>query len=304
MEKILVTGGSGLVGNYLEKYLPDAIYLSSKDYDLTTESGVRHMYLKHKPDIVIHLAAKVGGIMDNINKPAEYYTQNVMMNTLLVDYAKKLNVKRFLGVLSTCIFPDVMDTYPMKEEDLHLGPPTMTNFSYGYAKRSMAVQIDAYNKQYGTQYQYLTPCNLYGVGDKDHEANSHFITALVKKIFDAKQNNEDSITLYGDGTPLRQFMFAEDFAKVIYEVITNNIYDSFNVAGEENLSIKQMAEIALESCDAQHLHINWDLDKPNGQHRKDVSIEKLKSLLPDFSPLKLSEGIKMVYNSYHDKISK
>jgi GDP-L-fucose synthase len=304
MEKILVTGGSGLVGSYLKKYLPNAIYLSSKDFDLTTEDGVKHMYLKHNPDIVIHLAAKVGGILDNINKPAEYYTQNVMMNTLLIDYAKKLNVKRFIGVLSTCIFPDVMETYPMKEEDLHLGPPTITNFSYGYAKRSMAVQIDAYNKQYGTKYQYLTPCNLYGVGDKDHESNSHFITALVKKIFDAKQNNEDSITLYGNGTPLRQFMFAEDFAKVIYEIITNDVYENFNVAGEENLSIKEMANIALQSCGAEHLKIKWDTDKPNGQHRKDVSTEKLKSLLPDFSPLKLSEGIKMVYNSYHDKISK
>lgn len=304
MSKILVTGGSGLVGNYLKKYLPNAIYLSSKDFDLTTEEGVKRMYLKHRPEIVIHLAAKVGGIIDNISKPAEYYTQNVMMNTLLVDYAKKLNVKRFIGILSTCIFPDVMETYPMREEDLHLGPPTLTNFSYGYAKRSMAVQIDAYNKQYGTQYQYLTPCNLYGVGDKDHETNSHFITALVKKIFDAKQNNEDSITLYGDGTPLRQFMFAEDFAKVIYEVITNDIYDNFNVAGEENLSIKEMANIALQACDAENLQIKWDTNKPNGQYRKDVSIEKLKSLLPDFSPLKLSEGIKMVYNSYHDKISK
>ena len=304
MSKILVTGGSGLVGNYLKKYLPNAIYLSSKEFDLTTEEGVKRMYLKHRPEIVIHLAAKVGGIIDNISKPAEYYTQNVMMNTLLVDYAKKLNVKRFIGILSTCIFPDVMETYPMREEDLHLGPPTLTNFSYGYAKRSMAVQIDAYNKQYGTQYQYLTPCNLYGVGDKDHETNSHFITALVKKIFDAKQNNEDSITLYGDGTPLRQFMFAEDFAKVIYEVITNDIYDNFNVAGEENLSIKEMANIALQACDAENLQIKWDTNKPNGQYRKDVSIEKLKSLLPDFSPLKLSEGIKMVYNSYHDKISK
>lgn len=304
MSKILVTGGSGLVGKYLKNYLPNAIYLSSKDFDLTTEEGVKLMYLRHRPDIVIHLAAKVGGIIDNINKPAEYYTQNVMMNTLLIDYAKKLNVKRFIGVLSTCIFPDVMETYPMKEEDLHLGPPTMTNFSYGYAKRSMAVQIDAYNKQYGTKYQYLTPCNLYGVGDKDHEASSHFITALVKKIFDAKQNNEDSITLYGDGTPLRQFMFADDFAKVIYEVITKDIYENFNVAGEENLSIKEMANIALQACNAENLEIKWDIDKPNGQHRKDVSIEKLKSLLPDFSPLKLSEGIKMVYNSYHDKISK
>ena len=192
----------------------------------------------------------------------------------------------------------------MKEEDIHLGPPTKTNFSYGYAKRSMAAQIDAYNKQYGTKYQYLTPCNLYGVGDKDHEANSHFIAALVKKIFDAKQNNEESITLFGDGTPLRQFMFAEDFAKVIYEVITNDIYESFNVAGDENLTIKEMAEIAINSCESNNLEILWDKTKPNGQYRKDVSTKKFKSLLHNFSLLKLSEGIKLVYNSYYDKISK
>ena len=302
--RILVTGGSGLVGHYLKRYLPEAIYISSKDYDLTTEKGVKEMFLKYKPKTVIHLAAKVGGIIDNINKPAEYFTENILMNTLLLEYSKRMEVKRFIGILSTCIYPDVMDSYPMKEGDLHMGPPTETNFSYGYAKRSLAVQIDAYNKQYGTKYQYLTPCNLYGIGDKDHESNSHFITALVKKIFDAKQNNEDSITLYGDGTPLRQFMCADDFAKIIYNVIVNEIYESFNVAGEENLSIKEMANIAIKSCDAQHLKIKWDVDKPNGQFRKDVSTEKLKSLLPNFSPLKLSEGIKLVYNNYHDKISK
>lgn len=303
MDKIVITGGSGLVSKSLKKLLPNAIYLSSKDFDLTTENGVRNMYLSQKPDIVIHLAAKVGGILDNINKPAEYYTENVLMNTLLIDYARKTNVKRFIGILSTCIFPDVMDTYPMKECDLHSGPPTNTNFSYGYAKRSMAVQIDAYNTQYGTKYQYLTPCNLYGVGDKDHETNSHFITALVKKIFDAKKNNEKSITLFGDGTPLRQFMYADDFAKIIYDVVTKKIYDSFNVAGNENLTIKEMAEIALKSCDAEDLEIKWDLSKPNGQHRKDVCTEKLKSLLPEFKPLSLSKGIKLVYKNYYDKIS-
>ena len=302
--KILVTGGSGLVGQSLQKFIPDAIYLSSKDYDLTTEIGVKNMYLKYKPEVVIHLAAKVGGILDNIKNPAEYYTENVLMNTLLVEYARRMNVKRFLGVLSTCIFPDVMEKYPMKEEDLHSGPPTLTNFSYGYAKRSLAVQIEAYNKQYNTKYQYLTPCNLYGVGDKDHESNSHFITSLVKKIFDAKQNNKKSITLFGNGSPLRQFMFANDFAKIIHYVITNEIYDSFNVAGNENLTIKDMANIALNSCDAEHLVINWDISKPNGQHRKDVSIEKLTSLLPNFNPLSLSEGIKLVYKSYYDKVSK
>ncbi len=304
MVKIIVTGGSGLVGKSLRKFLPNAVYLSSKDYDLTTENGVRTMYLSQKPDVVVHLAAKVGGILDNINKPAEDYTDNVLMNTLLIDYARKTNTKRFIGVLSTCIFPDVMESYPMKENDLHSGPPTITNFSYGYAKRSMAVQIDSYNKQYGTKYQYLTPCNLYGLGDKDHESNSHFITALVKKIFDAKENNENTITLFGDGTPLRQFMYADDFAKIIYDVISNDIYDSFNVAGNENLTIKEMAEIALKACDAENIEIKWDLSKPNGQHRKDVCIDKLKYLLPDFNPLSLSEGIKLVYKSYYDKISK
>lgn len=303
MNKIVVTGGSGLVGKYLRKYIPNAIYLSSKDFDLTKELDVVNMFEKHKPNIIIHLAAKVGGILDNINKPAEYFTENVLMNTLLIENSRKYNVKRFIGILSTCIFPDVMKNYPMKETDLHFGPPTNTNFSYGYAKRSMAVQIDAYNKQYGTKYQYLIPCNLYGVGDKNHESNSHFITALVKKIYEAKKNNENTITLFGDGTPLRQFMYAEDFAKVIHEILVKEIYDNLNVAGNENLSIKKMAEIALESCEANSLFILWDKTKPNGQYRKDVSIQKLKSLLPNFEPLSLSEGIKLVYKSYYDKIS-
>lgn len=304
MEKIIITGGSGLVGKSLKKHLPNAIYLSSKDFDLTTEKGVKNMYKTYRPNTVIHLAAKVGGIIDNINKPAEYFTENVLMNSLLLKYAKKYKVKRFVGILSSCAYPDVFNEYPLKEEYLHMGPPSETNFSYGYAKRSLAVQIDAYNKQYKTKYQYLIPCNLYGIGDKDNEYNSHFITALVKKIFDAKQNNESSITLFGDGSPLRQFMFADDFAKIIHYVITNEIYESFNVAGNENLSIKEMANIALNSCDSNHLKINWDESKPNGQFRKDISIKKLNSLLPNYSPLSLSEGIKLIFNNYYDKISK
>jgi GDP-L-fucose synthase len=293
--KIVVTGGSGLVGKALKKYLPNAVYLSSKDFDLTTENGVKSMYLKHKPETVIHLAAKVGGIIDNINKPAEYFTENVLMNTLLVEYAYKNKVERFIGILSTCIYPDTAEVYPMKETDLHLGPPTQTNFSYGYAKRSLAVQIDAYNKQYGTKYQYLIPCNLYGLDDKDHESNSHFITALVKKIYNANINGENSITLFGDGTPLRQFMYADDFAKVISYIVENKIYDNFNVSTSENLSIKEMANIALDACSSNHLNIIWDNSKPNGQFRKDVSTDVLKSKVIDFNPILLHQGIKLTY---------
>ena len=298
--KIVVTGGNGLVGTHLKKYL-DATYLSSKDYNLTVESEVIRMYEELKPTIVIHLAARVGGIIDNITYPADYFTENVLMNTLLLKYAVKYKVERFLGILSTCIYPDVSDTYPLTEEMLHNGPPTKTNFGYGYSKRLMGVHIDSINKQYGTKYNYLIPTNLYGEHDKDDEQKSHFITALIKKIMDAKRDNKDSITLFGDGTPLRQFMYADDFAKVISIVINKEIYENFNVATNENLTIKEMAEIALDICEASHLSIIWDTSKPNGQYRKDVSIKKLNTLLPDFKTLSLSEGIKKIYN---DKISK
>jgi GDP-L-fucose synthase len=295
--KIVVTGGSGLVGANLKKYISDAIYLSSADYDLTCEQHVINMYKELEPDCIIHLAAKVGGIIDNINNPAPYFTENILMNTLLVKYAHAYNVKKFIGVLSTCIYPDVVETYPLDENMLHLGPPTPTNFSYGYAKRCLGVQIDAYNTQYNTQYSYLIPCNLFGEGDK-HGNNSHFVTALIKKIWQAKQNNDNSITLFGDGTPLRQFMHVDDFCNVIKFVIDNNITESFNVATNETLTIKEIAEIALDVCDATHLSINWDTTMPNGQLRKDVSISKLTKIFPEFGLTTLRDGIRKTYDKF------
>ena len=182
--KILVTGGSGMVGRFLKEIIPNAIFISSKDYDLRDMNNVNTMMVKYKPNVVIHLAAKVGGIIDNINKPAEYFVDNILMNTNILASSYKHGVSRFIGILSTCIYPDKVSDYPMSENILHDGPPTPTNFSYGYAKRCLAVQIDSYNKQYNTKYQYLTPCNLYGEYDKWGE-NSHFVAALIKKIIKA-----------------------------------------------------------------------------------------------------------------------
>lgn len=294
---IVVTGGSGMVGKSLQKILPTARYLSSKDYDLSLREGVEAMFIYERPDILIHLAAKVGGIIDNIQKPAEYFDDNVLMNTLLVKYAYRYGVKRFISVLSTCIYPDVVDTYPLKEEDLHLGPPTKTNFSYGYAKRSLAVQIDAYNQQYGTKYQYLIPCNLYGEYDK-YGDNSHFIAALIKKIHVAKINGASSITLFGTGMPLRQFMHSDDLAKIIFICINEEIYDNMNVAIDKNLSINEMARIALSAMDMEHININYDLSKPDGQYRKDVSIDKLRShsSFKNYEFYDLYKGIKKTYD--------
>jgi len=301
-KRIVVTGGSGMVGKSLQKLMPTAVFLSSNEFNLTVAENIEAMFEFYKPEAVIHLAAKVGGIIDNINKPAEYFTDNVLMNTLVVDSAYRHGVERLIGILSTCIYPDVVDSYPMVETDLHKGPPTPTNFSYGYAKRTQAVQIDAYNKQYGTNYQYLIPCNLYGEHDK-YGDNSHFIAALIKKIHIAKKNGDDKIVLFGTGNPLRQFMHSDDLAKVIYHCLENDITDNMNVATEENLSIKQMAEIALRACDAEKLTIQFDDSYPDGQYRKDVSIETLKRVIPDFKSIELEQGIKTTYQYLLDNNS-
>ena len=289
--KILVTGGSGMVGRFYKEIEPNAIFLSSKDCDLTDIKQVTETWEKHMPDVVIHLAARVGGIIDNINHPAEYYEQNVLMNTNVLMASRKIGVKRLIAILSTCIYPDSVLLYPMPEHLLHEGPPTKTNFSYGYAKRSLAVHIDAYNQEYGTKYQYLIPCNLYGEYDKYGE-NSHFVAALIKKIHKAKENNESELNLFCTGKPLRQFMYGGDLAYVIKYCLDNDIYDNINVATEENYTIKEIAEIAINIIgEGKIKNIKFDITKPDGQYRKDVSIDNLKNLIPHFKPTTLSEGI-------------
>jgi len=290
-----------MVGRSLKDIIPDAIYLSSKDCDLTNPIEVELLINTHKPDVIIHLAAKVGGIIDNINKPAEYFDDNIIMNTTLLKTAHKYDVSRFIGILSTCIYPDTVEEYPMTEETLHMGPPTPTNFSYGYAKRCLAVQIDAYNKQYGTKYQYLTPCNLYGEYDKWGD-NSHFVAALIKKIIIADRNGEETVNLFGTGKPLRQFMHSKDLAKVIKYCLDNDIYDSLNVATTQNLSIKDIANEALKAIKPKNVkNFTFDPDKPDGQYRKDVSNEKLLSIIPDFKFKPLLDGIKETYNKIKGK---
>ena len=298
MDIILVTGGSGLVGNSLKKFLPNAKYVSSKDYDLTSQYDTQKMYRDIKPDRVIHLAAKVGGIFDNIEHPSEYYEQNVLMNTFMIKYARENNVKRFLGVLSCCVYPDIVDVYPMKEDVLHMGTPTKTNLSYGIAKRGLAIQIDTSNEEYGTKYSYITPCNLYGESDKDDEKKSHFVTALIKKIYITNKNGQNFIELYGDGTPLRQFMHADDIGKIITIIIEKDITESFNFATEENITIDTIAKIALKATNSEHLLIKYNKTKPNGQMRKDLCTEKFKKIIPNYKFISLEDGIKRYYKSY------
>lgn len=297
--KILVTGGTGLVGSYLQKQI-DGIYLNSKDFNLTKESEVIRLYETHKPDVVIHLAAKVGGIVDNINKPFEYYEENVLMNTFLVKYARIYKINKFVGTLSSCIYPDISDHYPLYENDLHNSIPNENNFGYGYAKRLLGVHIDIAKKQ-GLNYSYIIPSNLYGEYETGDATTKHFVGALLDKIYQANKNGSDHITLFGDGSPLRQFTFAKDVAEILKLIVTYDVKENMNVSTTENLTIDQLAKLALEATNSTHLKIEYDTTKPNGQYRKDISIDTFKNIFPNYEFTSYIEGIKTTYNSLKQK---
>jgi len=184
MKKILVTGGTGLVGNHLKDILPSAIYISSKDFDLTKIDEVYDMINTYNPNVVIHLAARVGGILDNVKYPVDYLEENILMNTNVLKVCHEHNVENVISILSTCIYPDVVETYPMKEKDMFDGPPTPSNFSYGLAKRTMAAHINSYIKQYNKKWCYLIPCNLYGEYDKYTEKSGQ------KEVKETKETNK------------------------------------------------------------------------------------------------------------------
>lgn len=299
MNNILVTGGSGLVGKYLCEIMSEANFVTSKDFDLTKENEVEALFNKYKPKIVIHLAAKVAGIQTNIAFPTEYLEENILMNTFMLKYAHLNNVERFIGMISTCAYPDKVDHYPMEETDLLNGPPSVTNLSYSYAKRIMAIQIENYNKQYGKNWNYLIPCNLYGEYDEFDEFKSHMVSALIKKIYDA----DDSINLLGSGKPFRQFMYAKDLARIIKIIIDKDIYYSLNVSPPENFTISDIAKIGIKACDKEYLKINWDSSKPDGQFRKDVTSKKLMNVLPDFTFTSLEDGIRRTYAYYKQNLA-
>lgn len=299
--KVLITGGNGMVGRNLRKLMPDAFAPSSSELDLMNASAVKQYMNDNKFDTVIHLAAYVGSLHDNIENRTKYFDNNILMNTIITKYAYESGVHNFLGVLSTCIYPDDCNEFPIKEIALHKGAPHADLMSYAYAKRSHAVQLDAYRESFGVNYNYLIPCNLYGIVDESHEGRSHFVNDLIFKIIRAKNENSSIFELFGDGTPLRQFMHAEDFASVIYKYIDNNLSGSFNVAPDINLSVDNIARVALKTCDATDLKIQYSSAKTNGQLRKDVDTSLMKKAIPSVTFRSLEDGIRQVYDYYVSK---
>ena len=295
MKNVLVTGGSGFVGTRLKIKNPDWKYLSSKDCNLSNFDSTYELFSNLKPDAILHLASKVGGIKENSTKQAEFYDTNTYINTNVLKAAHKAGINRVLSCLSTCSFPDTVSSYPFIEEDILAGPPTKTNFTYGYTKRALLVQTNAYRQQYGVNYSTFCPSNIYGPNDNFDLESSHFVPAMIKKIHEAKEG--DTVEFWGSGSPLRQQLYVDDLGKIIPFLLKNHNTDApLIISPDQNLSIKEMIEILLNNIEKDvKIVFNGKLD---GQYRKDGSNKKFKELYGDFEFTKFENGVLKTYEWY------
>ena len=293
--RVLVTGGTGFLGKRLKKYKPNWIYLSSEMCDLEdynqTEEILRDLY----PDAIVHLAARVGGIKDNSENQAEFYLQNTLINTNIIQAAYSTGVSRVLSSLSTCAFPDVVSEYPFTEKDIFNGPPAKTNFSYGYTKRALHVQTLSYRNQYGLNYSTFCPSNIYGPEDHFDTDKSHFVPALISKITNAENGGE--IELWGTGNPKRQQLYVDDLANIIPTLLEkHNSGIPLIIAPSENFSIREMAEIANNKIEKNiKISYNGNLD---GQYRKDGSNKSFLELVGDYKFTSFEAGVEKTIQWY------
>jgi len=286
----LITGGTGLVGSAISK----GIKLSSQDADLREWSEVESIFDFHKPSHVIHCAARVGGLGDNMNHKGEFFYDNIMMNTNVLEACRQWNVKRVVSFLSTCIFPDDVE-YPLTEKKIHLGEPHTSNYAYAYAKRMLDVQSRAYSEQYGTDYVCVIPTNIYGPNDNFSIENGHVLPSLLHKCYIAKKNGTD-LQVWGSGKPLREFIYSEDVGKLSEWVLENyKESEPIILSTSQEISIRDLVDIIVDKFNFKGKVI-WQSDKPDGQYRKPSDNSKLLSYLPDFKFTPIEEGIEKTVN--------
>lgn len=294
---ILITGSNGLVGSALKNYLQEIkykslyYYPSSGELNLTNYNQTYNYFKQVKPDIVIHLAANVGGLFKNMNYKAEMFDKNLLINFNVLKASHEVGVKKVISCLSTCIFPD-KTTYPINEKMLHNGPPHNSNDAYAYAKRMIEVQSRAYYEQYGDKFISIIPTNIYGEHDNYHLENAHVIPALIHKCYLAKKENK-IFQVMGTGKPLRQFIYAKDLAKLIHWVMEN--YDDIepiilSVSEKDEVSIGTVAtRIAHEFGMENQMEFVGGAD---GQYKKTADNSKLMSLIGNFEFTSIEEGIR------------
>jgi GDP-L-fucose synthase len=295
LPKLLITGGTGLVGSALKTVVRtqdyDCTFVSSRQYDLTDLKQTQQMFAYYCPDYVIHLAANVGGLYKNMNHKVDMLEINLAINFNVVKCCHQYKVKKLIACLSTCIFPDAV-TYPIDEQALHQGPPHPSNDAYAYAKRMLEVHCRAYRENYGDNFICIIPTNIYGPNDNFDLENGHVLPALIHKCCLAKERGEDFV-VRGTGSPLRQFIFSQDLAHLIMNVLRRFDGDNIimSVPEKEEISIKDVAAIVAE-CFDYGARLTFDPAYSDGQYKKTVSNEKLSNLFPDFQFTDIREGIR------------
>jgi len=265
-----------MVGNALQRLVPDAIYVSSRDYDLENPIATDKMFIVHKPDHVIHLAAKVGGVKANTDYIGELYLKNNRINTNVLESAHIHGTEKVVSLLSTCVYP-VAASYPLTEDQFHNGPPHHSNYGYAYAKRMIDVQSRAYRDQYGCNFITAIPNNLFGENDNYHLEDSHVLPAIIRKMHEAALIGGPAY-LWGDGSPLREFTYSIDVGRALLLLLDDyNDREPINIGNPEEISIRQLAyEIA--SIIGFEGEIIWQPAQPVGQHRKPSDNSRFKEM--------------------------
>jgi len=304
-KRLLVTGGAGFLGRYVVKKLEERgckeIFVPrSKDYNLVDNEAVQRLYRDAKPDIIIHLAAEVGGIGANRENPGKFFYDNLMMGVQMMEQGRLFRVEKFVAIGTICAYPKFTPV-PFKEEDLWNGYPEETNAPYGLAKKMLLVQSQAYRQQYGFNAIYLLPVNLYGPGDNFDPRSSHVIPALIKKCVDAVENRGDTIVVWGTGQASREFLYVEDAAEGI--VLATEKYDKpepLNIGAGFEIKIRDLVGLIAELTGFQG-GIEWDTTKPDGQPRRCLDVSKAEKELGLKVKTDFREGLRKTIEWYKAK---
>lgn len=305
-DKILITGCNGLVGSAIIRHLKSQGYInvcgiSKKECDLTKQNTVLSVFKDLKPDYVFHAAARVYGIGGNLKNKAASFYDNIMINTNVIDSCHKINVKKIVAMGTVAAYPYYDEQIILKEDMIFSGKPHQSEDSYGYAKRAMLAMLYAYKESYNLNWSYVICTNLYGPDDKFDILNGHVIPSLIRKFYNAKLNNEE-ITVWGDGSPQRNFMYIDDLAAALL-IIMNNHQDVINVGTNEVVTIKELVETIISVSGFKN-KVVWDKKMPNGRDYFPSDLSKLTAL--GFShKFDLRTGIKLTwewFNNNHNLI--
>lgn len=309
-KRVIVTGGNGFLGSFvverlLQRGAAEVFAPRREDYDLRDRDAIRRLLGERvlasarnpSLDLVIHLAAHVGGIGANQAKPAEFFYDNLMMSVPLMHESWQAGVGKFLAIGTVCAYP--RDTpVPFREEELWNGYPEETNAPYGLAKKMLLVQSQAYREQYGWNSIFLLPVNLYGPRDNFNMETSHVIPALIRKCVEAKARGEREIVAWGDGSPTREFLYVEDAAEgILLAAERYNASDPVNLGSAFEISIKDLLETIARQI-GFHGHITWDASKPNGQPRRKLDISRARDRFGFVSHTPFEEGLRRTIEWY------